>query len=203
MKRIICTFLLSAALCTASFAQRFQVGIRAGANVADYALPILSTDEGSLRNGKNKMGFEASLLARLSITKHLNLQTEFEYDRLHYGFTFVQDSYAKELKLNVNRIEIPLLLGIHLGPLRLFGGASFRISHNEKSSMPSLMQLKFNDSKVALTGGVGINIRKFFLEGRVTGYPKASSAVVKLQDTERSVIPRRDIKWSFSAGFLF
>lgn len=203
MKRIIFTLLLSAAACTATFAQRFNVGIRAGANISDYAIATIADNDALLRSGKNKVGFEAALMARLSILKHFNLQAEFEYDRLGYGFNMRQGAAQRDITVKVNRIEVPLLLGVNIGPLRLFGGASFRIGHNEKSSAPSLVDVKFNDSKVAWTGGLGLNIRKFFLEGRLTGYPKGSNNLIKFQGEEYRITPRRDMKWSLSAGFLF
>lgn len=203
MKRLFFTLLLSAALCSVSFAQRFRVGLRTGVNIADFSLPATSSDNGVLTTGRSKAGFEASLAARLAITKHINIQTEFEYDRVNYAFHLSGTSGIRDITVNTNRIEIPLLLGLDFGPVRLFGGASFRISHNEKSSAPSLFGIKFDDSKVALTGGAGLNIRRFFLEGRITGYPKGSTNIVRLNGNDYRIDTRRYHKWSISAGVLF
>lgn len=203
MKRIFFTLLLSTLLTTASFAQRFQAGIRAGANVADFSIPTVSFDEGLLRDGKSKMGFEAALVTRLALTQHLHIQAEFEYDRLNYSLKLTKSASQREFKLHANRIEIPLMLGLNVGPLRLFCGASFRVGHNEKSSLPSMLKVKFDNSKVAMTGGIGLNLRKFFIEGRLTGYPGSSRNIITLNGVDRTVTAKRDIKWSMTAGFLF
>lgn len=198
--------LFAAALATAASAsaqRRFQVGVRAGANIAAYRLPTLASSDGVLHNGRSKAGFEASLLARLAITRHLNIQTEFEYDRVNYAFRLSHGYGVRDITINANRIEIPLLLGLNLGPVRLFGGPSFRISHNEKSSTPAMLQIKFNDSKVALTGGLGLNIKRFFIEGRLTGYPGGSTNIVRIGDKSQSARLKQNLKWSMSAGVLF
>lgn len=204
MKRIFLTLLLSAALSAAAFAQqRFNVGIRAGVNISDYALPAISSPDATLRNARNRAGFEASLLARFNFTRHLNLQAEFEYDRNNYGFNCRKGYGNRRVTVNTNRIEIPLLLGLNLGPVRLFGGASFRLSHNEKSNAPSILQIKFSDRKAALTGGAGINIKHFFVEARITGYPGSAANTAIFYGTPVKVKPRHDLKWSLSTGFLF
>lgn len=205
MKRTIFTFLIALCACSVTFAQRFNVGLRAGTNIADYAIPTVATDDGQLRSGGNKAGFETALMLRIALTKHINVQAEFEYDRANYAFKFRQtgSAAAKELNIHANRIEIPVVLGLNVGPFRFFGGAAFRIAHNEKSSSPSMLQVKFSDSKVALTGGAALNIRRFFIEGRLTGYPKGAEHIYKIKGTDHNVSPRRDLKWSITAGILF
>lgn len=203
MKRVLFTLILSAALCSASYAQRFKVGIRAGVNFSDYSISTLSTDDGLLQAGKTRTGFEAALVTRLALTKHLNLQAEFEYDRVNYQYRLLRTSNRRDINVNTNRMEIPLTLGINLGPVRVFGGAAFRVSHNEKSQVPSLLTVKFDDSKVALTGGAALNIRKFFVEGRITGYPRTTHNIITVNSDSHRVRVSQDLKWSLSAGFLF
>lgn len=203
MKRILFTLILSAALCSASYAQRFRVGLRAGANFSDYSISTLSTENGLLRSGKSRTGFEAALITRLAVTKHINLQAEFEYDRVNYQYRLLRSAHNRDIAVNTNRIEIPLTLGINLGPVRVFGGAAFRVSHNEKSDAPSLLTVKFDDSRVAMTGGASLNIHKFFLEGRITGYPRTTSNHITLNGAQHKVRVGQDLKWSLSAGVLF
>lgn len=201
---MIFTLLLSSAVCSATFAQRFHVGVRAGVNVSDFSIPAVAVDDALVRNGSSKAGFEAALAARLNITKHLNLQAEFEYGRVNYGFQYyAQGGTRRDITINTNRIEIPVMAGLNFGPVRLFCGPSFRISHNEKSNAPSLLKVGFNDSKVALTGGAGLNLKRFFLEGRLTGYPKASVNKFTVQGKTESVKAKHDMKWSVTAGLLF
>lgn len=185
-------------------AQRFQVGVRAGANAADLSLPKVSFEEGYIAGGNTKVGFETALMARLNITRHLHLQTEFEYSRTGYQLRYVSPTFEQLIKVHANRIEIPLMAGVMLGPVRLFGGAFFRIAHSEKSSAPSLARVRFNDSDIGIMGGVGINIRRFFVEARISGYPKSAvRCSVESNGYRQSVKVGRNIRYSLSTGLFF
>ena len=205
MKRFLLILLAVSSVTTASFAQRFQVGARIGANLSDYSTADAKFTEGTFYRGSVRAGFEAAILFRLNITRHLNLQTEFEYDRANYDFRYSGPAYAqRNVRLHADRIEIPLLLGIDAGPVRLFGGASFRAAHSENSSAPSLLRLKFNDSDVALTGGAGLKINKFFIEGRISGYPKKSlTNKITSKGETLDIKVCHNIKWTLTAGFFF
>lgn len=204
MKRLFTTLVVLLVAVGSSFAQRFQVGFRAGANAADFPLPKVTFEEGYVVGGNTKVGFETALLARLNITRHLHLQTEFEFSRSGYQLRYVAPLYEQRVKLHANRVEIPLMLGVNIGPVRLFGGTFFRIAHSEKSSAPALVKVRFNDSDIGVMGGLGLNVRKFFVEARVLGYPKSSirSRVISQGDS-RQVRVARHLRYSLSAGFLF
>lgn len=205
MKRLIFTLLLLLGLSLSCRAQRFRVGARVGANITGYRMEALGFERGTIREGRPKAGFEAALAARLALTKHINLQAEFEFDRTGYGFEYVRsDAPVQSAAVHASRLEIPLMLGIQIGSyVRLFGGASFRAAHSEKSTVPSLVQVRFNDSAVALTGGMGLNIRKFFLEGRITGYPQKTEWTVVSQGEKQRTTIKNPVKWSITTGFFF
>lgn len=204
MKRVIVAFLLAVCVSFPSFAQRFKVGLRAGANLPDYAMSAVSLDDGVLHRGKTKAGFDASLMARLAVTRHLNIQAEFEFLRVGYDFD-VETSGTRRQTVGIrsNRIEVPLLLGIDAGPLRFFGGVAFRLGHNEKSSVPSLLKIRFNDSDLALTGGAGVNIRRFFIEARITGNPRKARWTAVSSGKTYDLTARHNVLWGLSAGVMF
>ncbi|MBQ3260974.1 MAG: PorT family protein [Alistipes sp.] len=204
MKRLFITLVLLLAAVTASHARRFQVGVRVGVNAIDYSLPIVSFTDGYLVGGNTKVGFETALMARLNITRHLHLQTEFEFSRSGYQLRYVSPAFERIVKLHANRVEIPLMLGVNIGPVRLFAGTFFRIAHSEKSSAPRLAEVRFNNSDVGIMGGIGINIRKFFVEARISGYPKSSVSNTIISDNVgQRVRVGRNIRYSLSTGFFF
>ncbi len=204
MKRLVTTIIILLAMVTATYAQRFQVGIRVGANAADLSLPKVSFEDGYVVGGNTKVGFETALMARLNITRHLHLQTEFEYSRSGYQLRYVSPIFEQTIKIHANRVEIPLMLGVTIGPIRLFGGTFFRVAHSEKSDAPQLAKIKFNDSDIGIMGGLGLNIRKFFVEARISGYPKSSiKNSVESDGYRQSVKVGRHIRYSLSAGFFF
>jgi len=206
MKKIILSLLLAAGFCSVAYAQRFKVGVRVGADMVDYSSPRIEFAGGSVSHGSNRVGFETALIGRLNITRHLHLQTEFEFSRTGYAFRYhYAEGYSqRNIKIHANRIEIPLQIGINAGPVRLFGGVAFRVAHSEKSNAPSLLKVKFNDSNIGLTGGVGVNIRRFFIDARITGYPRSTiyNTFTSNGETHRTAIGRH-IRWSVSTGFFF
>ncbi len=204
MRRFFITLVILLAMSVSSFAQRFQVGVRIGVNAADFSLPNVAFEDGYVIGGNTKVGFETSLMARLNITRHLHLQTEFEFSRSGYQLRYVSPVFEQKIKLHANRVEIPLMLGVHIGPMRLFGGAFFRIAHSEKSDAPQLAKIKFNDSDIGIMGGLGLNIRKFFVEMRISGYPKSYvTSVVESKGESRHARVGRNIRYSLSTGFFF
>lgn len=204
MKRLFITLTLLLAMVATSHAQRLQVGVRVGVNATDFSLPKVLFDGGYVVGGNTKVGFETALMARLNITRHLHLQTEFEYSRTGYQLRYVSPTFEQRIKVHANRIEIPLMAGVTIGPIRLFGGPFFRIAHSEKSSAPLLAKLHFNDSDVGIMGGVGANIRKFFVEARISGYPKSSiRSSVEVDGYRQRVKVGRNIRYSLSTGFFF
>ena len=75
--------------------------------------------------------------------------------------------------------KTPLLRSIEavsrqaLRVLRLFGGALFRVTESERSSVPQLLKVRFIICDVGVMGGLGCNIRKFFIDFRISGYPRS------------------------------
>lgn len=205
MKRIVLALLFAAWLCPGLYAQRFRAGLRAGGNIMDYSMPAVVFDDGTFRKGDVKAGFEAALVVRLGITKHLHLQTEFAYNRANYDFDYLDNRTGRRsVTINANRMEVPVELGLNFGGLRLFGGAVFRIAHSERSSNTALLKVGFNDSDVGFTAGAGFLYKSFFVEGRVSGYftPHTRNRFTSLGETQ-TVNFGRHLRWSLSTGILF
>lgn len=205
MKRLTVIIILLAATAVSSPAQIFRVGVRAGANISDYSFSDFTFNGVAISHGKPKAGFETALVARLTIITMLHVQAEFEYSRTGYGFTYVGDGEpGRSIKVHANRMEIPLELGVNIGPVRLFTGVAFRVAHNEKSNAPSLLKVEFNGSNTGIMGGVGLNIRRLFIDARITGYPRSSGKNTFIIDGDRRrVSVGRNLRWSLSAGVMF
>ncbi|MBQ2394352.1 MAG: PorT family protein [Alistipes sp.] len=204
MKRIFSTVTMLLVMAATAFAQRFQVGFRVGANVADITIPRVELNEEYIVGGKARIGFETALMARLEIIHRLHLQAEFEFSRLGYQLRYVHPEYERLVKLYANRVEIPLMLGVDVGPMRLFAGLYFRIAHSEKSNAPSVAKVGFNDSDIGVMGGVGLNIRRFFIEARLSGYPKSYvTSTIEANGHKQRVRIHRNIRYSISTGIYF
>jgi len=115
-----------------------------------------------------------------------------------------ENSGSRRIALRTERFEIPVQLGFQFGVLRLFGGALFRVTESERSSVPQLLKVRFNNGDVGVMGGLGFNIRKFFIDFRISGYPRSRV----WHDFTSEGIARRvkvphDIVYGGSLGFFF
>lgn len=205
MKSLFAAIVLSLLVCSVCRAQHIQVGVRAGASLTDYSIGNKVFDSGIIGGGRVHAGFETALLARFSFARRMFLQAEFEYNRDGYEFMYTHgDRPDRNIIIDANRIEIPLMLGVKAGPVHFFAGAYFRISHSEKSSAPGILKVGFNNSDVALAGGAGVSIRRFFIDARVMGYPRATMYNnMTVAGQTRRVTVARQLRWSLSAGVLF
>ena len=90
-----------------------------------------------------------------------DVQAAAEADRDNYFFIDVQSRgaypvWAKKrmeragIALRTERFEIPVQLGFQFGVLRLFGGALFRVTESERSSVPQLLKVRFNNGDVGV-----------------------------------------------------
>lgn len=203
-KRLFTTLLAVLALAGAATAQPLRVGVRGGINMVDYSFRPVDIGERTFSPGDRRPGYDAGLVLRLRLARRLDLQSGLDYSRVDYGFRMVQNDALRKLNIVTERLEVPAELGIHLGVFRIFGGARFRLKSWQHSSNKHLLTVDFSDSKVALSGGVGLNIRKFFLEFRLTGYPGSV-----YHDTFRSgrarqrVAIRSSVIYGASMGFFF
>lgn len=198
-------FILFAALLIpgAVAARRLQVGVRGGISVADYS--FVPTRIGDIRfsPGSLRAGYNAGLVARLNLSKCVHLQTELDYAFINYEVR-TDGTWHGDVILRSQRFEIPVQLGFQFGPLRLFGGVQFRAASSERSSAPRVLQVRFNNGDMGVMGGLGLNIRKFFIDFRATGYPRSRvwHEFTSHGTTQRVRAPH-DIVYSGSIGFFF
>lgn len=184
-------------------ARRLQVGVHGGVSVADYS--FVPTRIGDIRftPGSLRAGYNAGFVARFNLSKCVHLQTELNYAFINYEVR-TDGIRRSEVMLRTQRFEIPVQLGFQFGPLRLFGGAQFRAAHSERSSAPQVLQVRFNNGDVGITGGLGLNIGNFFIDFRASGYPRSRvwHEFTSHGTTQRVKAPH-DIVYGGSIGFFF
>lgn len=168
-----CLLLLVAlVLAVAASAQRLRLGVRGGMNTSDYRFSTAEIGDTYVSRGGARPGFDVGFAFRLNLSRHIHLQAETNYVFANYGY-HLRGGYTRDVRIRAERLEIPVELGVKFARvLRLFGGAVFRVTDSQRSSAPGIFKVKFNDGDVAMIGGLGIEIRKFFLDFRVTLYPQ-------------------------------
>lgn len=199
-------FTLLAALvlcCGGASAQRFRIGLRGGINTTKLQFDRVCIDGRSVAPGKAQVGYEAGLVLRLNITRHIHLQSELNYAFVNYDFR-LGNSRDNTLRIRTERFEIPVQLGLQFGAFRLFGGAGFRVSQSGRSDDSEQLKIRFNDDDIAVMGGLGFNIRKFFFDFRISGYPRSHVwNTFVCNGTAQRVKVDRSVVYGGSIGFFF
>ena len=203
MNRFLFILLISSVTAGSVSGKRVPVGLRGGANFSDYRFPSVEIDGTRFTSGPVRTGYEGGLVLRLDLTRHFHLQSELDYAFVDYAVNAATSDRTRRIDIRTERLEVPVQLGFQLGPLRLFGGAQFRLSQSQRSSDTNLLRIGFNDSDMALTGGAGLKIRKFFLEFRVTGYPGSRTNEFQSGSTVERVRLKHHIVYGSSIGFFF
>lgn len=200
MKHLVFTLLAALLVSGAASAQHLMVGVRGGVNFSDYSFVPARIGDTRFTPGSPRMGYDVGFVLRLNLSKHLHLQSELDYAFVNYSV----QAGNRRLTLRTERFEIPVQLGFQFGVLRLFGGALFRVTDSEHSNAPQLLRVRFNNGDVGVMGGLGFNVRKFFIDFRISGYPRSrvwhdftSEGV-----TRRVKVPH-DIVYGGSVGFFF
>lgn len=203
MKHFILLLFAALLVCGAASAQRLQFGLRGGVNTVDHSFGRVRVGDLAVTSGKAQIGYDAGIVLRLNITRHLHLQSELNYAFNDYSFR-VSELYTREVKMRTERLELPVELGLQFGVFRIFGGAQFRLTQSGRSTAPGLLKVHFNDDDIALVGGLGLNIKKFFLDFRVSGYPRSHVWNTFVADgVSRRVQVSRNIVYGGSIGFFF
>ena len=202
MKRFLFLLVVGVLLCGNVTAQRLRIGVRGGFNVSDYDFTPVQVGDVRFSSGPLRAGFEAGLVARLNLTRHLHFQTELNYDFVNYAVR-AETNVLRTLRMRSERLDLPVQLGLQFGILRLFGGVSFRLHSTSHSSSPALLKVDYNDN-MAVMGGLGVNVRSFFLDLRVQCYPRSHVwNTFTSGDTAARVKINHDVIYGGSIGFFF
>lgn len=204
MKRLLFTLVAALTVGGAASAQRLQAGFRGGINTTDYRFSPVVIDGTRFVTGSSRAGYEAGFVLRLNLSKFVHLQSELNYDFVNYTIHAANANLHTDVRLRSERLELPVQLGFQFGVIRLFGGVSFRLNTLLHSSHPDLLKVGFGSDNVALMGGLGLNIKHFFLDFRLQGYAGSKNYNTFISNGIRQKVRMRtNIVWGGSFGFFF
>lgn len=175
MKKVIFVFALVATFATVAQAQ-FKAGIKGGVTTYNMKLGDFLVTNGNAADNFGlavkdaKFGYQFGFWARLG--KGLHLQPEIlistnkvEYEITDGGETFIGDeSYAN--------IDIPIMAGVKLGPLRAQAGPVARIflgSDDKLSNVIANYEANHDRLKIGYQAGVGLDLWRVQLDLRYEG----------------------------------
>jgi hypothetical protein len=207
MKRI--TLLLTSLLLVvwAADAQLLGLGARVGIGTGSYDFDSVGIEGGSLEPAGDRVsGYQAGLFMRLSLPTLLYIQPEVQFAARDYIFGIKYPGKPKEFKdIRTLRLDVPVILGLKLGNVRLFGGPVWRIASKQynKGGGPTPLNIRFDESKVAAMGGVGVEFDGVLLEIRYTSYLEQTSSEVRVAHETKRVDVTHDGTVQINFGLFF
>ncbi len=210
MKKLILILVASFCLAQVADAQFFKWGLKGGLGFSSVKISdITDITDGSdvydLVTGESVMGYHLGVQTRIKIAM-VYVQPELYWNTGGGTVKQVVDGGATEL-LNVkfNRIDIPVMAGVKLGPVRLNLGPMASIVVGEDSDLTLLhpdLELYKNSMTWAWQGGIGVDFWKLSLDIRYEGPLSDLSSVIPDDLIEYTYDPRPK-QWLVSVGFWF
>jgi hypothetical protein len=210
MKKLIFILLTSFFLVQVADAQLFQWGLKGGLGFSSVQISdITNIQDGSdvydLITGESVMGYHLGVQTRIKIAM-VYVQPELYWNAGGGSLKQVVDGGATEiLNVKFNRIDIPVMAGVKLGPVRLNLGPMASLVVGEESDL-SLLHPDLELYKKSLTwawqGGVGVDFWKLSVDVRYEG-PLSDLKSVIPDDLSEYTLDPRPKQWLLSVGFWF
>ena len=173
---IVCLVLFSG---NAMWAQ-LQMGLRGGVNFQSLKFTNSDTQAALdlIEEGEFSTGYHAGIYTRFHLFG-LTFQPEAIYTRMNSSGVATISGSKETVDVEYNRMDIPLLVGITLGPLRPYIGpvASFNLADI------SDFEGELNHSTWGYQLGLGIDIKKLSIELRYEGPISDSAKNIVLDGT--------------------
>ena len=210
MKKLIFVLVASFFLVQAADAQFFSWGIKGGLGFSNVKITdITDIQDGSdvydLVTGDAVMGYHLGLQTRIKIAM-IYVQPELYWNAGGGTVKQVVDGGATELlNIKFNRIDIPVLAGVKLGPVRLNVGPMASMVLGEDNDLSLLhpdLELYKNSLTWAWQGGIGVDVWKLAIDLRYEGPLSDLSAVIP-DDLAQYTYDPRPKQWLLSVGFWF
>jgi len=210
MKKLILMLIASMFIVSMSNAQFFNYGIKAGIGFSSLKMEdITGINDGSdvynLITGDGVMGYHFGLQTRIDLAL-LMIQPELYFNA--GGGTVeqvVDDGVSEILNVKFNRIDIPLLVGVKLGPARINLGpvGSFVISETtDLTELNPDFELFSKSMTWGFQAGLGVDISKFSIDARYEGSLSVLGESLSVGGTEFPM-DARPSQWIISLGWWF
>ena len=154
-----------------SRADYFRIGIKGGVNLSSVKVASLST------NLENKTGYQLGAFARIGRTIFLQPEVYFTAKEVNVDVLNSLTTNQGVVGFSQKSLDVPLLAGIKLGPLRVLAGpvASYALSASTspdaavKSYFSGTSQEIIDRSSFSYQAGIGFDILNLSLDLRYEG----------------------------------
>ncbi len=213
MKKLF-AFIIIAAVTIPAFSQ-IKFGLKAGVSTTSLSMPSVATiTSGSSTYTVNglksaKYGFHGGAFVRLTLFGvYVQPELLFSTRTNEYTVTNVTNqtspvSYVA--KQNFNKLDIPVMVGFKLGPLRLNAGPSGSLLINSPKDLINNPDYKnnFNRMTFGYQAGVGLDLFKFTFDVRYEGSLRKYQNQIQSLAGSKYNLDDRPNAFLFSVGIMF
>ncbi|MFT4537021.1 MAG: hypothetical protein ACJA1A_002547 [Saprospiraceae bacterium] len=171
MKKIFFGLLMM--LSTLSYSQ-FELGVKTGISSFDLTPKSIIFNNGgndmTLSIKEAKYGFHFGLYTRVTIA-NIFIEPAFLFNSSSIDYNLSEEIFDTGIISSIrsesyNNLDIPLMIGIKVGPLRLQGGPVAHIFLNSSSDLIAIngYSQKFKDASYGIQGGIGLDFLKVRLD---------------------------------------
>jgi hypothetical protein len=202
-KTIIFIFVLLMAI--PAFSQKF--GIKAGAATATVPTYNLTTGANNIEALKDAAwGFHAGVFLRLTLLGiYLQPEAVFATNTYEYNVT-VATAPAVLKKQTFNRLDVPVLLGFKLGPLRINAGPAASVQIGSPKALlddPNFEDL-YKGATFGYQAGIGIDVlKKLTLDARYGGSLSGKFGDAVTIGGQTFKLDQRQPSFILSVGLMF
>ena len=211
MKKLIIVLATAFLLVQVADAQMFKIGIKGGLGYSSLKIEDLMITSGSeayeLITGDGVMGYHVGIMTRVKIAMFF-VQPELYFNDGGGTIENVASGGVGELmNVDFKRVDLPVMLGVKFGPLRINGGpaGSYVVKESITNDIAGIPQDETFFTKSMTWGfqaGLGVDFSRISVDARYEG------SLSKLGDSfdiggNDFNLDARPSQWVFSLGFWF
>ncbi len=210
MKKLILVLVVSMFVFTMADAQLFKWGIKGGVGFSSLKMEeIMGIDDGTdvynLVTGDGVMGYHVGLQTRIKVAMIL-IQPEVYFNAGGGTLEQVVDNGATTvLDVKFSRIDVPLLVGVKFGPIRINAGPVGSYVLSETTDLTEIQPdytLFTNSMTWGFQAGLGVGLSKLSIDARYEGSLSELGETLSIGGSEFA-LDARPSQWIISLGYWF
>jgi len=210
MKKLILVMVASMFVFTMADAQMFSWGIKGGIGFSSINMDdITGIEDGDdvydLVTGDAVTGYHVGLQSQIKLA-FLLIRPELYFNAGGGTVEQIVEGGATEvLNVKFSRIDLPVLVGFKLGPVRINAGPVGSVVTGESSDLDDLQsdfEVYTNAMTFGFQGGLGLDISKLTLDVRYEGSISALGDSFTVGGVNFP-LDARPAQWMISLGFMF
>lgn len=160
MKKYILTMFFLTYSCVV-FSQIFKFGVRAGVNISTLHSEDFTSGQLTLSSvADNTIGFHAGVFARIKLPLlPILIQPEVLFSSIGGKLAAKDGSTDKTVSQTYNRLDIPVMVGLKFGMVRLQLGPIGSILLSQKTNLSEFnIEQEFNKMTIGYQAGIGVDL---------------------------------------------